>query len=134
MQYEIRSSSAKTKEFINSVMPSMIKQLGLTKSQKFVLIEVSKNCGGNLGFTTPLPGLDSYVIVLSPRKLIDMGVTLAHEMVHVRQLAKGILRAEDGKRYWKGKLYSNRTKYLDQPWELDALARQDIVFRRALET
>jgi hypothetical protein len=133
MQYEIRTTSTKTKQFIDSIMPSMIEQLGLTNSQKFVLIEISNACDDNLGYTTPLPGLNSYVVVLKRRKWQDMGVTLAHEMVHVRQLAKGILRAEGGKRYWRGRLYNKRTKYLDQPWELDALSQQDIVFRRALE-
>ena len=58
--------------------------------------------------------------------------TLAHEMVHVRQLAKGLLRAKNGKKWWRGKLYSNRVKYTDMPWEQDALARQEIIFRRAI--
>lgn len=133
MQYEIQTRSANTKKFIDSVMPSMIRQLGLTNSRKFVLIEVSNACGDAVGSTTPLPGLDSYVIVLKPRRWEDMGVTLAHEMVHVRQMAKGILQMDNGRRYWQGRLYNKKTKYLDQPWELDALARQDIVFRRALE-
>ncbi len=133
MQYEIRTRSERTRQFIDSIMPSMIRQLGLTHSRKFVLVEVSNACGEAHGSTTPLPGLDSYVIVIKPRRWEDMGVTLAHEMVHVRQLAKGILRAENGKKWWKGQLYSRRVKYLDQPWELDALAQQDIVFRRALE-
>jgi hypothetical protein len=77
--------------------------------------------------------LDTYVIALSPAKWQDLGVTLAHEMVHVRQLAKGMLRVEGGNKWWMGKKYSKRTKYLDMPWELDAFSRQEILFRRALE-
>ena len=133
MQYEILTRSQKTRNLIDSIMPSMIRQLGLTNSRKFVLIEVSRACGNVQGATTPLPGLNSYVIVLKPCRWEEMGTTLAHEMVHVRQLAKGILRTEDGKRWWRGKLYSKRTKYMDQPWELDAFAQQEIIFRRALE-
>ena len=60
--------------------------------------------------------------------------TLAHEMVHVRQLAKGLMKfLPNQARIWKGKRYSNKTHYLDQPWELDAFARQEIVFRKAIE-
>ena len=116
MQYEIRTRSENTRKFIDSVMPSMIRQLGLTNSRKFVLIEVSKACGDAMGSTTPLPGLDSYVIVLKPRRWDELGVTLAHEMVHVRQMAKGILQMNNGRRYWQGRLVSQRTKYLDQHW------------------
>lgn len=134
MQYEIRTRSQKTQDLINAILPSMIKQLGLTRSRKFLLIDVSKACGDAHGSTTPLPGLDSYVIVLKPRKWQDMGVTLAHEMVHVKQMAKGILRTDDGKRWWRGRLVSKRVKYLDQPWELDAFAQQEIIFRRSLES
>jgi hypothetical protein len=54
-------------------------------------------------------------------------------MVHVRQMALGILRVVDGKNYWKGKRYTKRTKYLDQPWEQDAFARQEIIFRKSIE-
>jgi hypothetical protein len=133
MEFKVSSRSKRVQKFIEHIMPSMIKQLGLENSRKFVLIETS-HCGDNYGYTVPLEGLDSFVIVLKPRtKWQEMGVTLAHEMVHVRQLAKGILKAENGKKYWRGKLYSKKTKYLDMPWELDALAKQDIIFRRALE-
>jgi hypothetical protein len=132
MEFVVKTRSKKTAHFINSIMPNMIKQLGLANSRKFLLIEICK-LKHDKGLTTPLPGLDTYVIALSPAKWQDLGVTLAHEMVHVRQLAKGMLRVEGGNKWWMGKKYSKRTKYLDMPWELDAFSRQEILFRRALE-
>ncbi len=132
MEYLVRTRSKRTKAFIDSLMPSMIRQLGLENSRKFLLIDVCRLDGDN-GITTPMPGLDSYVIALNPAKWQSLGVTLAHEMVHVKQLAKGTLRAEGGNKWWRGKKYSKRTKYLDMPWELDAFAQQEIIFRRALE-
>lgn len=132
MEYLVRTRSKRTKAFIESLMPSMIRQLGLENSRKFLLIDVCKLDGDN-GITTPMPGLDSYVVALNPAKWQMLGVTLAHEMVHVKQLAKGTLRAEGGNKWWRGKKYSKRTKYLDMPWELDAFAQQEIIFRRALE-
>ena len=132
MEYVIKTRSKKTAKFIDSILPSLIKQLGLSNSRKFLLVDVCRLDGDN-GLTTPLPGLDTYVIALNPAKWEELGITLAHEMVHVRQLAKGILKAEGGNKWWRGKKYSKRTKYLDMPWEIDAFARQELLFRRALE-
>jgi hypothetical protein len=132
MEYIVKTRSKKTKRFIDSIMPSMIRQLGLENSRKFLLIDICRLDGDN-GITTPLNGLDTYVIALNPAKWQTLGITLAHEMVHVRQLAKGILKADGGHKWWRGKKYSKRTKYLDMPWELDAFAQQEIIFRRALE-
>lgn len=43
--------------------------------------------------------------------------TLAHELVHVKQFARGELT--ENLQYWKGKDHSE-TKYWDQPWEKEA--------------
>ena len=42
---------------------------------------------------------------------------LAHELVHVKQFARGEL--SDNLQYWKGKDHSS-TKYWEQPWEKEA--------------
>lgn len=134
MQYLVKTRSERTKRFINTIMPSIIKQLNLTKSKKFVLIEIGRSSGDNNdGMTLPLPELDSYIVSIKPGKWQDIGITLAHEMVHVKQLAKGMLKAENGVKYWRGKRYSKRIKYLDTPWEQEAFAKQEIIFRRAIE-
>ena len=132
MEYLVKSRSEKTKKFINAILPSMIRQLGLERSRKFLLIDVCR-LEHDKGLTTSLAGLDSYVIALHPAKWQEMGITLAHEMVHVKQLARGTLKADGGDKWWRGKKYSKRTKYLDMPWEIDAFARQELIFRRSLE-
>ena len=132
MEYLVKSRSKQTKKFINAVLQSMIRQLGLEHSRKFLLIDVCR-LQKDKGLTTPLTGLDSYVIALHPAKWQELGITLAHEMVHVKQLAKGTLKSEGGNKWWRGKKYSKRTKYLDMPWEIDAFARQELIFRRSLE-
>lgn len=47
--------------------------------------------------------------------------TLAHEMVHVKQYARGALayRGDFAKTLWKGHDHS-KTDYFDQPWEKEA--------------
>ena len=132
MDYLVEARSKQKKQFIEAILPSMIKQLGLTNTRKSLLIRLEKDCEG-MGYTVPVDILDSYVVIIKPSMSIkSIGVTLAHEMVHVRQMAKGILKIKNGVNYWCGKRYTKRTKYLDQPWEQDAFARQEIVFRKAI--
>jgi hypothetical protein len=133
MDYRVEARSQKKKKFIEAILPSMVAQLGLTKSRKSVFIKLEQDCEG-MGYTVPIDLLDSYVVIIKPTMPIkDIGLTLAHEMVHVRQFAKGILKSKNGVNYWKGKRYSKNTKYLDCPWEQDAFARQELVFRKSIQ-
>ena len=86
----------------------------------------------NDGLTSHLKQFDAIVVLLKPQSFDRLGVTLAHEMVHVKQLAKGTLKTVKGVSYWNGRRYSKRTKYLDQPWEIEAFSKQELLFRRAI--
>lgn len=53
--------------------------------------------------------------------------TVCHEMVHVKQYAKGEMKqmwrpARTTK--WRGKYYSDELNYWEQPWEIDAFGRE----------
>lgn len=133
MEFLVKGSK-RNKKFVEAILPSIITQLGLDRSRKAVVVQIENDGTNNMGSTIPVDALDSYIVVIKPhRKLKDIGFTLAHEMVHVRQMAKGILRQGKNGAIWAGKQYSNKTKYLDMPWEQDAFARQEIIFRRAIE-
>jgi hypothetical protein len=132
MEFHVEAT-ARTRRFIEAVLPSMLTQLGLDSSRKFLMIKTDNDMSDQ-GTTVPMTGVDTYLVVLKPRRnLLELGVTLAHELVHVRQLAKGILQITPRGKKWRGKFYSKRTPYLDQPWEQDAFARQELVFRRAID-
>ncbi len=144
MEFDVDSKNTKVGKFIESLMPSMIEQLALTKSQRAVLVKVTNDATdleeGMQGATLNIEIADCYpVLIKQPKRitktsLLEMGLTLAHEMVHVRQLAKGQMKfLPNQNRIWMGKRYSNKTHYLDQPWEIDAFSRQELVFRRAIE-
>lgn len=136
MKYHIKTRSKKTRAFIDAVLPSMIDQLGLTNSRKELFINMTRMgaLDGNDGMTSYLNRFDCIVILLKPNSSPEkLGITLAHEMVHVKQLAKGKLKNVRGFSYWNGKKYSNRTKYLDQPWEIEAFSKQELLFRRAIQ-
>jgi len=141
MEYLVEATTPNVSKFLDSLMPSMIEQLGLTRSRRAVLIKVTDEIeDGMQGATLNIEIADCYLVLIKQPKritkasLLEMGTTLAHEMVHVRQLAKGQMKfLPNQARIWMGKRYGRKTHYLDQPWELDAFARQEIVFRKAIE-
>lgn len=141
MEYLVEATNPKVSQFLDSLMPSMVEQLGLTRSRRAVLIKVTDEIEeGMQGATLNIDVADCYLVLIKKPKrvtkdsLLEMGTTLAHEMVHVRQLAKGQMKfLPNQARVWMGKRYTKKTHYLDQPWELDAFARQEILFRKAIE-
>jgi hypothetical protein len=134
MFFVVESRSKKSKAFVEHILPSMIKQLGLSRSRKVLVVRIANDLNEGVdGLTLPMPGIGSFMVVIKPGKLEAMGITLAHEMVHVRQMALGILKTEKGINYWRGKKYTRKTKYLNLPWEIDAFSKQELVFRRAIE-
>jgi len=141
MEYLVEAPNSNIGKFLDSLMPSMIDQLGLARSRRAVLVKVTDEIeDGMQGATLDIKIADCYLVLIRQPKritkaaLLEMGTTLAHEMVHVRQLAKGQMKfLPNQARIWMGKRYNKRTHYLDQPWELDAFARQEILFRKAIE-
>ena len=133
MEFHVEASP-KAKKFMEALLPNMLDQLGLTNSRRLLMIKMDRELKDH-GTTVPMPGINTILVVLKPRRdPIELGVTLAHELVHVRQLAKGILQVTPKGKKWRGRFYSRRTPYLDQPWEQDAFARQEIIFRRAIDS
>ena len=141
MEYAVEASNKLSKKFLETLMPSMVDQLGLSNSRRAVLVKVTNDqLEGMEGATLNMEFADCYLVLIKPPKrvtktsLVNMATTLAHEMVHVRQLAKGQLKyLTNERKSWMGKTYSKRVKYLDQPWEIDAFARQEIIVRKAIE-
>lgn len=60
--------------------------------------------------------------------LVNYLRTLAHELVHVKQFAKGELRQLPSTNNeickWQGKRYQWEMHYWDRPWEIDAHGRE----------
>jgi len=135
MEFKVEGSRRNSK-FIEAILPSMIGQLKLENSTKAVVIRVADECGDNSGITLDLShATGCYMVVIKPhRRLKEIGLTLAHEMVHVKQMAKGILKStKQGAHLWAGKKYSKKTEYLNRPWEIEAFSKQELILRRAIE-
>ena len=142
MEYAIETRNNVLKTLFETIMPSIVDQLKLTNSKKAVLIKtVGELPDKHDGVTYNIKFLDTMLVLIkSPKnntekELIAACTTLAHEMVHVQQLAKGIMQfLPKESKLWRGKKYTKKTPYLDQPWEIAALAKQEIILRRALES
>lgn len=86
---------------------------------------------GNNGIASKTGDREISIAVDSKLDLPQMLLTLAHEMVHVKQYIKGHYRAEPSrngkhKRFWLGKQYS--VEYCKRPWEKEAFRREDELF------
>ena len=135
MEIEVEGS-ARSKKFVEAMLPSMVRQLGLEKSRKALLIRIKNETEGETeGMTIDLSKwTGAYLVIIKPnRNLVQLGLTLAHEMVHVKQLAKGTLKQRRSGHTWLGKMYSKKTPYLEMPWEIEAFSKQELILRRAFE-
>jgi len=134
MEIEVNGRT-RSKKFVEAMLPSMIRQLGLERCRKALLIRVANECDGEAGLTVDLSKwTGTYLVVLTPnRNLVQLGLSLAHELVHVKQLASGLLKQTRNGHTWAGKRFSKKTPYLDMPWEIDAFSRQELILRRAFE-
>jgi hypothetical protein len=67
------------------------------------------------------------------RKLLE---TICHEMVHVKQYARGELYegSRVSKHRWQGKWIQEDPDYWDQPWEIEAMGREAGLFIRWVES
>jgi len=128
--------SRRNRKFVEAILPSMVTQLKLDRCQKALLIRLYDECESNEGMTWDLSAVTgAYLVVIKPkRKLKEIALTLAHEMVHVKQLAKGTLKTtKNGVQVWAGKRFSKNTAYLSRPWEIEAFSKQELILRRAFE-
>lgn len=126
-------AGTKTQQYIESLLPSMLTQLNLNRSKLLLHVIVDRDCE-HPGQTIPLQGIGTILVVLKPtRNLVDLGITLAHELAHVAQFARGTLQVAARGMRWRGKFYGRSVSYLQLPWEIQAFRAQELIFRRAIE-
>jgi hypothetical protein len=104
------------------------KELKIDKNDFTLIVFSSKDLvqeqGAN-GMATPITD-KLYAMHLSSRidseKLIEV---IAHEMVHIKQFAKGQLKRIGRQTFWMGKRYvRSKVNYYDHPWEHDAWSKE----------
>lgn len=70
------------------------------------------------------------------KKKIFMFLVLAHEMVHLKQMAKGEMKDKYIKnkyfKVWQGQLVEDNVSYWDQPWEIEAYGMENSLVAKFL--
>ncbi len=83
-----------------------------------------------------LPPKDFIIEIDSNLRLRSMLETLAHELVHVKQWATGEMRETKNNfitKFKKDNINSNKVEYWDQPWEIEAMGREEGLFIQWVE-
>ncbi len=131
MNYVVDMRKSDRKDFIEGIVQLFIRELKLSTSKKELIIFTKKGFEKETGAAGMVYPYDENIITmdidsqLTPERLVDV---LSHEMVHVKQLAKGQLKYKGKKIYWKGN-YVNHKKlsYYDHPWEHEAWKNQKLL-------
>ena len=94
-------------------------QLGISRLKNNILVRVHNKVFINEDGTQALcESLDQRSFIVDICMYSNWVVNLAHEMVHVKQFARGEL--DSGLTSWKSNKYCANIEYWDQPWEKEA--------------
>ena len=112
----------------NLMSPQLTKNLSIK-----IIVRDKLDAGGFCDYEIDPTGnpREFNIEILRTRKKINMFKVLAHEMVHVKQHAKG--EAKD--KYitvWFGEKYDDDTSYWDQPWEIEAYGLENSLVAKFL--
>jgi hypothetical protein len=100
-------------------MRSFAKQLGISRLRTNIVVRMhSKIHVGDIGTEGLCECLDNRNFIIDVALFGNWLSTLAHEMVHVKQFAKGEL--DSALTQWKSNKYCENIDYWDQPWEKEA--------------
>ena len=74
-----------------------------------------------------------WIVLQSSMHLDDIGRTLSHEMIHVKQFIRGAMKIlGNGMRSWMGKIVDfEKTPWLEHPWEIQAMSLEVSLYHHA---
>jgi len=70
---------------------------------------------------------EAVIILDSTQHVSKLVRTLAHEMVHLKQIILGQLKFKDNDTLWLGKKFPPHKSYINRPWEVEALSKQEVM-------
>lgn len=134
MNITVENGSAEKRKITKKIAEFFSRELSISHLEEEVFIAfipgLDKECAG---FT--VKDLNTISVGIAAKlDLFDMIITVAHEMVHVGQMARGELRVKryygGSITYWKGK--PTKVAYENQPWEIEANALETILTKKLL--
>jgi len=128
----INMRKSQRKEFIETCATFFMRQLKLEKSKYTVLISSIRNMRNNIGYSgsvTPTGKLNILSMELDSGLDTDRLVeVIAHEFLHVKQIATGRLKIVKKKTFWLGKqINANKIGYYNHPWEIDVWKKEKLL-------
>lgn len=139
MEIEALTHSKQLKEMLPKVAEFYAKRLNITKSKYkvFICTDPSLKEGGNNGLCAQTGSKEITIALYSRLTPVKMLYTLAHEMVHAKQICRGHYKQSPMKygqgvyHYWLGKRVN--AKYIDRPWEREAFKLESILVEELSE-
>ena len=130
MDIQIMGRKSATKDVIEKSAHFFAKELNLTKSKYTLLIMTERGMAKNDGMRGVVSKIGPKclsMIIDSDLCLERLIITLAHEMVHVKQYARGQVKPSRSckTQYWMGKHV--RKSYYEQPWEVEAFSKERVL-------
>lgn len=139
MEIEVLTRSKQLREILPKIAKFYAKKLNIenSKYKVYICTDSSLREDGNNGLCAKTGDHRITVALYSRLKIPQLIHTLAHEMVHVKQICRGQYKSIENKRgngfrhYWLGKRVS--TDYLQRPWEIEAFKRESILAESFIE-
>lgn len=97
---------------------SFAKQLGISRLKTTIQVRLHHKLCVEPGVDGLCEAIDNRHFIIDVALFGNWLSTLAHEMVHVKQFAKGEL--DPALSRWKSNKYCDKIEYWDQPWEKEA--------------
>jgi hypothetical protein len=114
---------------INELIPYK-RKLNLIVKRKANLLDVHGAYG--LCYSTDDPHY-YYIDLHKDLSTVDLLQTLFHEMVHVKQYAKGELIYKTDYNIWKGRKYKDLENEWNRPWEREARKYEKLIYKKFIE-
>jgi hypothetical protein len=130
MQIQVIGRKSATKALIEKSSLFLANELKLDNSTYTLLIMTERGMAkkdGCRGVVSKIGPKCLTMIIDSGLCLERLIITLAHEMVHVKQYARGQVKASKSCKthYWMGK--NVRKSYYEQPWEIEAFSKERVL-------
>ena len=134
MKFVVDMRKSDRKDLIEGCITVFMRELKLEKNKATLFVFSKKDLESETGAAGMVYPYAKGLITMdldSKIKIDKLVQTIAHEMVHVKQIAKGQLYYDKKKVFWKGKRYfPKRMSYYDHPWEIDAWRNEKFLASR----
>jgi hypothetical protein len=136
MDIQVMARNSASKMLVETCLQVFRNELKLQNSRYSLVVVPERGMSTKEGFRGSVFKLGPKVIGMSIDTALDVErliIALAHEMVHVKQYARG--QITHGKnlnsRFWMGKKI--RGHYYDLPWEVEAFSKERVLANKVFQ-